>query len=340
MGGKSSPPPPDYGPLAQASKESAEIMAGLGREQLDFSRQQYAEMAPLARRIADQQMASQDELMGMAREDRERYMTTFAPVEEGLVRRAQEFDTEAYREQLAGQAAADAARAFGATQAQTARGLGRMGVAPGSGAAMAQMNQNALGLASMRAGAMTGSRLQSEGEGMNRLYNAAALGRGLPGQTLGAYGGAVGAGSAGISTAMAPGGQFMQGMGQGASTIGSGRQMLQGGLGNILSTQGSMYAAGMNQSDPIMGLIGTGIGAYGAFKGSDRRLKQDIELVGRDERTMLPLYEFAYKSDPSRRFLGVMADEAEAYMPEAVKEGEDGYKYVNYAMLGIEMVEV
>jgi hypothetical protein len=89
-----------------------------------------------------------------------------------------------------------------------------------------------------------------------------------------------------------------------------------------------------------MGLIGTGIGAYGAFKGSDRRLKQDIELVGRDERTMLHMYEFADKSDRSRRFLGVMADEAEAYMPEAVKEGEDGYKYVNYAMLGIEMVEV
>jgi hypothetical protein len=73
---------------------------------------------------------------------------------------------------------------------------------------------------------------------------------------------------------------------------------------------------------------------------SDRRLNQDIELVGRDERTGLPLYEYAYKSDPSRRFLGVMADDVEAYMPAAVGEGEDGYKYVNYAMLGIEMVEV
>lgn len=339
MGGKSSPPPPDYGPLAQASKESAEIMAGLGREQLDFSKRQYEEMRPLAQRAADQQFATQNELMQMGREDRDRYLSTFAPVEQGLVRRAQEFDTDAYREQLAGQAAADAARAFGSTQAQTARGMSRMGVAPGSGAAMAQMNQNSLAGASMRAGAMTGSRLQSEGEGMNRLYNAAALGRGLPGQTLGAYGGSVGAGSAGIQTAMAPGTQYMQGMGQGANTIGSGRNMLQSGLGNILSTQGQMYAAGMNQSDPIMDAIGTGIGAYAGLK-SDRRLKQDIELVGRDERTMLPLYEFAYKSDPSRRFLGVMADEVEAYMPEAVGESEDGYKFVNYAMLGIEMVEV
>jgi hypothetical protein len=261
MGGKSAPPP-DYGPLAQASKESAQIMAGLGREQLDFSKLQYEEMKPLAQRIADQQMAAQEEQMGMAREDRARYLSTFAPVEQGLVRRAQEFDTDAYREQLAGQAAADAARAFGTTQGMTSRNLSRMGVAPGSGAAMSQMNQNALGLASMRAGAMTGSRLQSEGEGMNRLYNAAALGRGLPGQTLGAYGGAVGAGSAGLQTAMAPGSQYMQGMGQGASTIGSGLQMQQSGLTSILGNQANLYGQSMTAKNEMFGTIaGAGITA-------------------------------------------------------------------------------
>jgi hypothetical protein len=336
MGGKSAPPP-DYGPLAQASKESAEIMAGLGREQLDFSKRQYEEMRPLAQRAAEQQFATQNELMQMGREDRERYLETFAPVEQGLVRRAQEFDTGAYREQLAGQAAADAARAFGSTQAQTARGLARMGVAPGSGASMARMND--LGAASMRAGAMTGSRLQSEGEGMNRLYNAAALGRGLPGQTLGAYGSSVGAGSAGMQTAMAPGGQYMQGMGQGANTIGSGRNMLQGGLGQILGSQSNLYGQSMQGQQEMFGaLIGAG-GRYAAFA-SDRRLKENIELVGRDERTMLPLYEFEYKGGDGRRFLGVMADDVEKVYPEAVSEMSNGYKAVDYGMLGIEMVEV
>jgi hypothetical protein len=339
MGGKSSPPPPDYGPLAAASERSAEIMAELGREQLGFARQQYEEMSPLARRIAESQVATQDELMGMAREDRERYLSTFVPVEEGLVRRAQEFDTEAYREQLAQQAAADAARAFGATQAQTSRGLARMGVAPGSGAAQAQMNQNALGLASMRAGAMTGARTQAEQLGYARMLDAAGLGRNLPGLSQSAYGASVGAGSAGIGTAMAPGGQMMAGQAAGASTIGAGRNMLQSGLGNILDAQGRAYSASLSQPGlDVGGLMAGGAQLYTAF--SDRRLKQDIELVGRDERTMLPLYEFAYKSDPSRRFLGVMADEVEAYMPEAVGEDENGYKFVNYGMLGIEMLEV
>jgi hypothetical protein len=200
------------------------------------------------------------------------------------------------------------------------------------------MNQNALGLASMRAGAMTGSRLQSEGEGMNRLYNAAALGRGLPGQTLGAYGGSVGAGSAGLQTSMAPGTQYMQGMGQGASTIGSGLQMQQSGLTSILGNQANLYGQKMGAQSQMLGTavgIGTGI----ALK-SDRRLKENIELVGRDERTMLPLYEFEYKGGDGRRFLGVMADDVEKVFPQAVIEMSNGYKAVDYDLLGIEMVEV
>jgi hypothetical protein len=324
--------------LAQASKESAEIMAGLGREQLDFSKRQYEEMRPLAQRAADQQLAAQEEQMGMAREDRARYLSTFAPVEQGLVRRAQEFDTDAYRERLASQAAADAARAFDTTRGMTSRNLSRMGVGPNSGAALSRMND--LGLASMRAGAMTGSRLQSEGEGMNRLYNAAALGRGLPGQTLGAYGGAVGAGSAGVNTAMAPGSQYMQGMGQGANTIGSGRTMLQSGLGGILSSQSDLYGQSMKGQQEMYGaVLGAGATLGGAYL-SDRRLKENIELVGRDERTMLPLYEFEYKGGDGRRFLGVMADDVEKVFPEAVIEMSNGYKAVDYDLLGIEMVEV
>ena len=405
MGGKSSPPPPDYGPLAESSKEAAQIMAGLGREQmatstalgreqiaaaqemsrqqtelarqlgqgqLDLSTRQYEDMLPIFQQSSEAQLAAQAEQMRQARDYYDYQTGTFRPLEQGIVRQAQEFNTGAYREQLASQAAEDAARAFSNMQGQTMRGLDRRGVSTGSGNAMAMANQNALAAASMRAGAMTGTRERAEQLGYARQLGAAELGRGLAGSSAAAYAGAGQAGAGGLQAAMAPGqalmaGQAagantilqglnagtataMQGYGAGAGTImsgglggaglvSSGLGMRQQGFGNILGTKGSMYAAGMNQSDPFMDAVGTGIGAYAAFK-SDRRLKQDIELVGRDERTMLPLYEFAYKSDPSRRFLGVMADEVEAYMPEAVGEGEDGYKFVNYAMLGIEMVEV
>ena len=338
FGGGDAPPPPDYTPLAQASKESAEIMAALGREQLDFARQQYAEMSPLAQRIAQSQIAGMDTASRIAEEERA-YGLQFRPAEERILARAMEFDTPAAQERFAQQAAADAARAFDTTQGMTSRGLSRMGVMPGSGAAMAQMNQNALGLASQRAGAMTGARTMAEDRANALLTGASALGRGQVQTALGAMGLSSNLGTAGQQTAMAPGNQFMQGLASGASTIGSGQQMQLGGLGSILGSQTSIYNTAMSQPNEFLQAVGTGIGAYAGFK-SDRRLKQDIELVGRDERTMLPLYEFAYKSDPSRRFLGVMADEVEAYMPEAVRVGEDGYKFVNYAMLGIEMVEV
>jgi hypothetical protein len=336
MGGKSASAP-DYGGLKKAMNRATATADRLGTRMLDFSERQYEEMAPLARRASDQQFAAQGEQMDMAREDRARYLSTFAPVEEGLVRRAQEFDTEAYREQLASQAAADAARAFGSTQAQTARGLARMGVNPGSGAALSRMND--LGAASMRAGAMTGSRLQSEGEGMNRLYNAAALGRGLPGQTLGAYGGSVGAGSAGMQTAMTAGNQYMAGMGQGANTIMQGQQMGLQGATSILGNQANLYGQKMGAEGEMLGAA-LGIGAAYAGRPSDRRLKENIELVGRDERTMLPLYEFEYKGGDGRRFLGVMADDVEKVFPQAVIEMSNGYKAVDYGLLGIEMVEV
>lgn len=335
MGGKSNPPPPDYTPLANASKESAEIMAGLGREQLAFSKQQYEEMKPLAEQVAASQIAAQDEQMAQARDYYDYMQTTFRPVEQGLVSQAQQFDTEAYRNQLAQQAAADAARAFGTTQQSTARGLARMGVNPASGAAQSQLNQNALALASSRAGAMTGARQQAEQLGYARKLDAAGLGRGLSGASTAAYGAATGAGSAGLSSAMAPGTSYSQGLAAGANTIGSGRNMLQSGLGNILSTQGSVYSASMQQEDPFASIIGTGIGAY--F--SDRRLKEKITLIGVDEKTGLNIYEFNYIGD-ERRYRGVMADEVEKTVPEAVATRPDGYKLVNYSMLGIEMVEV
>jgi hypothetical protein len=118
------------------------------------------------------------------------------------------------------------------------------------------------------------------------------------------------------------------------------------GQGNILNSQTSAFNAGLNaQGEMIGGLVGAG-GKLGAaalpfmMGGSDRRLKENIKVVGRDERTKLPLYEFEYRNGTGRRFIGVMADEVEKKFPRMVVTRPDGYKAVNYAGLGIRMVEV
>ena len=342
MGGKSSPPPPDYAPLADSSKEAAQIMAGLGREQLGFARQQYAELSPVIRDIASQQQAAQNQQMQQAQDYYDYQRQTFRPVEQGLVQQAQRFNTEAYREQLARQAAADAGRAFGVTQASGERAMASMGLSPASGRYASMQNQANLGLAAQRAGAMTGTRERAEQLGFARQMDVTGLGRNLASASMAAYQGATGAGSAAAGSYMAPGNQYMAGMKQGAGTIGSGLSMQNQGLSNILSSQTSAYNAGLSQSDPLATIIGMGVGGYaaGGFRGSDRRLKEDIVFLGTEMTTGLPWYEFSYIDEPGSRWQGVMAEDVEQYMPEAVKENVHGMKLVNYDMLGIQMVEV
>ena len=313
MGGKSQPAP-DYSG-----------MEALGREQLAFSRQQYAEMAPLAQRVAAQQMAAQQQQMDQAQDYYNYQQQTFRPVEQGLVRDAERFSTEGYREQQARDAAAATGRAFGVMQDASARAAASRGVNPNSGAGMALQSQNMLGLSAQRANAMTGARNQAQQMGFARRMDVTGLGRNLAGASTAAYQGATTAGSSGINTSMAPGTQRMTGMAQAGQTY-----------GNILNSQTTQFNAGLNAQGEVIGSVaGAGIALM-----SDRRLKQNIELVGRDERTMLPLYEFEYINGSGRRFLGVMAQDVAESHPDMVFTMSDGFMAVNYAGLGIEMVEV
>ena len=73
---------------------------------------------------------------------------------------------------------------------------------------------------------------------------------------------------------------------------------------------------------------------------SDRSLKENIVRID-DHPLGIGLYLFDFKEEyrplwGSDRQFGVMADEVETVMPEAVCEHPDGYKMVNYAMLGIQ----
>lgn len=71
---------------------------------------------------------------------------------------------------------------------------------------------------------------------------------------------------------------------------------------------------------------------------SDRRLKENVQAVGVDQRTGLPLYAFSYRGQPNR-YIGVMADDVAQLYPEAVHEIA-GYSAVNYTLLGIELRQV
>ena len=341
MGSKGAPPP-DYAPLAEASAEAARIQAGLGREQLAFAREQYDRSAPLLEGIANQQMAAQNEQMAQARDYYNYQRDTYRPLERSIVADARRFNTEAYQNQLASQAAADAGRAFGISQQQNQRAMASMGVNPNSGRFAGMQNATGLQQAAVRANAMTGARRQAEQIGYARQLDAAGLGRGLAGASAAAYGGASSAGSMAGQNAQSAGQNYMGNMAIGSGTIAAGQQMQLSGLSNILNNQTSSY---INTSGSFLGDVGGALGgaaaAYTAF--SDRRIKENIVEVAVDQRTALPIYEFNYRkefSDPNIRYRGVMADDVELVYPDAVTETDFGFKAVNYGMLGIEFKEV
>jgi hypothetical protein len=74
--------------------------------------------------------------------------------------------------------------------------------------------------------------------------------------------------------------------------------------------------------------------------GSDPRAKENIVRVGTHP-FGIGLYLFGYKPEFQAewgygRQFGVMADEVETVMPEAISVHANGYRMVDYAMLGVE----
>jgi hypothetical protein len=72
---------------------------------------------------------------------------------------------------------------------------------------------------------------------------------------------------------------------------------------------------------------------------SDRRAKENIVRLG-DQSPGIGLCLFDFKPEfrddgGHGRQLGVMADEVKRVMPHAVSARADGYRWVDYAMLGI-----
>lgn len=93
----------------------------------------------------------------------------------------------------------------------------------------------------------------------------------------------------------------------------------QGLYNSQVGSQNSMMSG-------LMGMAGT-LGS--AFIKSDRRLKSNIKRIG-THRLGIGIYEYDIYGDHQ---VGLMADEVESVVPEAVRIGNDGFKEVNYAMV-------
>ena len=105
--------------------------------------------------------------------------------------------------------------------------------------------------------------------------------------------------------------------------------MRPGGLGGGLG--------GMRMGGGGLGGMRTGGGGLGGMRmgRSDIRLKQDIVRLGRLGNG-LDLYRYRYIGD-DEIYVGVMAQQVRAIVPDAVVRGRDGYLRVNYERLGLRL---
>jgi hypothetical protein len=121
----------------------------------------------------------------------------------------------------------------------------------------------------------------------------------------------------------------------GADILGATQAGYNAQMGNFNAQQ----AAQGNLNSGLMGLGGTLGAAALMAPASDIRMKENIEHIGWLPNG-LPVYTYEYKpefrDDPFAghgKHIGVMAQEVEQVMPQAVITREDGYKMVNYGAL-------
>ena len=253
---------------------------------------------------------------------------------------ATSFDTETKREELAGKAIADVNQAFSAQQGALTRNMSRMGVNPNDGKFAALSNQNAIAAASAQANAANKVREAARAEGIQLKGNVANMLSGYPAMGMEATGRGAGFGGLGLTTANAG----LAGMNSGWGAAGQMAGQWGGNSTNAFNAQAN-FKNQQDQiaasSDPFNTILGAASGvAMSKLMGSDVRIKENIAEVGTDERTGLTLYEFEYKGGTGKRFRGVMAQDVLKVDPQAVFVMPDGFMAVDYARLGLDMVEV
>jgi hypothetical protein len=147
--------------------------------------------------------------------------------------------------------------------------------------------------------------------------NRPTVGGGTPGNRRNAGGGAGGR----------PGGASRPGRDSAFGNMQSGR------MANRDAARGRASLGGRSGAGAGMGARGGAGGSRGGGRRSDVRLKHDITLLGHLENG-LGFYRFSYNGS-SKAYVGVMAQEVQTVMPEAVVRGRDGYLRVYYNRLGV-----
>lgn len=268
-GGKNSaPPPPDYTPVAEASKESAAISAEVAREQLSWAREQYFLDRDVSDSVIEAALRRLDQTDAQAAADRARYEDIFQPLEDDLAWEAREYANPERQEFEAGRAQADVSQQFEMARTAAQDRLESYGIDPSQTRAGALDVSTRMQEAAARASAGNQARQQVEATGRALRSEAINIGKGYPAQIQGSYNTATQSGNSGVNAGIATTATGANTMGTGAQwqglsnqAVGTWGNVLNMGYNNALDAYKAENSA--NQSSGIgsmLGLVG-GIGA-------------------------------------------------------------------------------
>ena len=326
---KNDAPDPNPGMIAnaEATAELGNRQANLAEEQWAFTKDEYAKLSPIFKELMQSQLdtaaANQTRADEYATYERE----TFRPLEQKLVQQAAEYDTAGKREELAGKAAADIGTAYAGLRGQLSRNLGRYGINPSS-TRFASLNAGLMrDEALQRAGAMTGARQQAQDLGTAKMYDAAALGRGLATNASTAYGVSLAAGNQAGQSALQPGQVMQQGYGAVGQQYGRAGQSYASSTNQYGADFDARMAGWTGQQNAQAGML-QGIGSIAgmAMMASSKDSKDSKEPVD-DEAILkkikgLNVESWKYKGDDKRRIGPYAEDVNEKFGDGAAPDGE------------------
>ena len=296
-------PDPNIGKAALKEAELGEDWLNFAREQFNISTERQKEQDKLANEVTQNQLEASKQAQGWATKDRERWESTFKPLQDEFIDTAKNWDSAERQSERSAEAKADVIN--NATQARQAaeRNMASMGINPTSGryAGIDRAGSQATALAA--AGAENTSRNAVRKEGVAMRADAINLGNGLAVNPATSLGLSSSTGSAAMGTTagnnqQAAGLGSIMGQGYQAAMSGYGNQanILNQQYGNQLNAWQAQQQASAQASSGLWSGIGSAAG-MGMMAMSSKEYKEDKQPVdgALDAIKSMPVEKWKYK---------------------------------------------
>lgn len=257
---------------AAASEASAEATLDFNKKVYEDGAGDRAFASDMSKKVANNQFEDSVTQQGRATEQWDRYLKTFAPVEDRTANEAMNIDSQNEQDRVAGDAAGAVQAQSDGAQAQRARSQASMGINPNSGAAIAADSDAALSLAAGKAGTMNAARQSVRDRGVAMRAGVANFGRNMPNTTATMSGLSTASGNSGVGNATNPinvansgANQMNQGFGAQAAGMNAAAGIRSGIWSNAMGVQDRDQRQIAAEMAGWGSLMGAGISGY-AYK--------------------------------------------------------------------------